>query len=54
MRKKNGELFATPIATPNSNQRACRNRRDRDIEIGDDISIPTKGDYTRAVHLDDI
>jgi hypothetical protein len=55
MRKKNGELFVTPLtATPNSSPRAYRNRRDRDIEAGDDPSTPTKGSYGRAVHMDDV
>ncbi|OQE29277.1 hypothetical protein PENFLA_c004G07576 [Penicillium flavigenum] len=54
MRKKNGELFVTPLTTPNSSPRAYRNRRDRDIEAGDDPSTPTKGSYGCAVHMDDV
>jgi hypothetical protein len=54
MRKKNGELFVTPLTTPNSSPRAYRNRMDRDIEAGDDPSTPTKGSYGHAVHMDDV
>jgi hypothetical protein len=53
MRKKNGELFVTPLTTPSS-PRAYRNRMDRDIEAGDDPSTPTKGSYGHAVHMDDV
>ncbi|CAG8172205.1 hypothetical protein PENNAL_c0025G06316 [Penicillium nalgiovense] len=54
MRKKNGELFVTPLTSPNSSPRAFRNRRDRDIEAGDDPLTSTKGSYARAVHMDDV
>ncbi|KAJ5513531.1 hypothetical protein N7463_003083 [Penicillium fimorum] len=55
MRKKNGELFVSPLVTPHPTSHAHRARRD--IETGDSqISpvTPTKGSYARAVHLDDV
>ncbi|KAK4870825.1 hypothetical protein LT330_000062 [Penicillium expansum] len=55
MRKKNGELFVTPLTTPSSSPRTYRTRRD--IETGDlptTPTTPTKGSYARAVHMDDV
>lgn len=52
MSKKNGQLFVTPVATPNSSPRAYRTRRD--IETGDLPTISTKGSYAHAVHMDNV
>ncbi|KAJ5835590.1 hypothetical protein N7447_001616 [Penicillium robsamsonii] len=55
MRKKNGELFVSPLTSPHSTPHA--HRAHRDIETGNShISpmSPTKGSYARAVHLDEV
>ncbi|CAI7657666.1 unnamed protein product [Penicillium glandicola] len=54
MRKKNGELFATPLTSPNSSPRAYRTHRD--IESGISPMTPSKGSgsYAHAVHMDDV
>ncbi|KGO74748.1 hypothetical protein PITC_083570 [Penicillium italicum] len=55
MRKKNGELFATPLTTQSTSPRAHRTRRD--IETADSPTTPTtptKGSYAHSVHMDDL
>ena len=59
MHKKNGELFITPLTTPNASPRACRVRRDVEStgshSPGYSCSAsPTKKPYARAVHMDHI
>ncbi|KAJ5467412.1 hypothetical protein N7475_005164 [Penicillium sp. IBT 31633x] len=52
MRKKNGELFVTPLTTPSTSPNAYRVRGD----IEDCISSPTrtKNSYVQAVHMDEV
>ncbi|CAI7672726.1 hypothetical protein PCG10_009704 [Penicillium crustosum] len=55
MRKKDGQLFVTPLTAPSSNPRPYR--AGGDIEAGDlptTPNTPTKGSYSHAVHLDDV
>lgn len=52
MRKKDGQLFVTPLTARNSSPRAGG-----DIETGDLPTTPTtprKGSYAHAIHMDDV
>lgn len=55
MRKKDGQLFVTPLTARNSSPRAYR--AGGDIETGDlptTPNTPTKGSYAHAVHMDNV
>lgn len=55
MRKKDGQLFVTPLTAPTSSPRAYR--AGGDIESGDlptTPNTPTKGSYAHAVHMDNV
>jgi hypothetical protein len=52
MRKKNGELFVTPLTTPNNSPQRYRVRGD--LEAFDSLVTSAKSASAHAVHMDDV